>query len=152
MPTELSDLIVEGDVKDANAFLSEDKTGVYSEFTISVSDVLKSSASVQKHDLITAERFGGRVRFPSGQVARYRVAGQGAPAKDGKYLFFLKQMTDGSYRILTAYEMRGNRIVALDGSRTNVGGRGSSQFDKHTGKDAQEFKNEVSAKAKGGTQ
>lgn len=152
MPVELSDLIVEGDVKEANAFLSDDGTGVYSEFTISVSDVIKSSAPLQKHDLITAERFGGRVRFASGQIARYRVAGQGSPAKEGKYIFFLKQMADGDYRILTAYEMRGNKIVALDGSRTNVGGRGDSPFDKHTGKDAQEFKKEVIAAANGGSQ
>jgi hypothetical protein len=148
----MSDLIVEGEVKDANAFLSDDGTGVYSEFTISVSDVIKSPAPVQKHDVITAERFGGRVRFPSGELVRYRIVGHGSPSKGGKYLFFLKQMADGEYRILTAYEMRGNKIVALDGSRTNVGGRGDSPNDKHTGKDAQEFKKEVRAAANGGIQ
>lgn len=152
MPVEMSDLIVEGDVKNANAFLSDDQTGVYSEFTISVSEVIKSSVPVQKHDEITAERFGGRVRFPSGQIKRYRVAGLGSPSKGGKYLFFLKQMADGDYRILTAYEMRGNKVVALDGSRTSVGGKGNSQFDKHTGKDAQEFKKRVIDAANGGTQ
>lgn len=149
MPTDLSDLIVEGFVKDSGAFLSEDRTGIYSEFTVQVSDVIKSSAPVSKGDIITAERFGGRVRFPSGQIARYRVAGQGAPAKDGKYLFFLKQMDDGSYRILTAYELRGNKVLALDGPRSNVNGKGSSQFNKHNGKDAKEFRKEVSAAAQG---
>lgn len=152
MPTDLSDLIVEGQVKDSGAFLSEDKTGIYSEFTVQVSDVIKSSATVNRGDVITAERFGGRVRFSSGQVARYRVAGQGAPAKEGRYLFFLKQMADGGYRILTAYELRGNKVFALDGSRSNVNGRGRSQFDKHNGKDAQEFRKEVSAAARGGSQ
>jgi hypothetical protein len=152
MPTDLSDLIVEGQVKESAAFLSEDKTGIYSEFTVQVSDVIKSSSPVNKGDLITTERFGGRVRFPSGQIARYRVAGQGAPAKGGKYLFFLKRMADGDYRILTAYEMRGNKVLALDGPRSNVNGKGSSQFDKHNGKDAQEFRKEVSAAAQGGAQ
>ena len=150
MPTALSDLIVEGHVKGSGAFLSEDKTGIYSEFTVQVSDVIKSSAPVSKGDIITTERFGGRVRFPSGQIARYRVAGQGAPAKGGKYLFFLKRRADGDYLILTAYEMRGNKVLALDGPRSNVHGRGSSQFDKHNGKDAQEFRKEVSAAAQGG--
>ncbi|MBV9925685.1 MAG: hypothetical protein JOZ96_11760 [Acidobacteria bacterium] len=150
MPVEMSDLIVEGDVKDANAFLSDDGTGVYSEFTISVSDVIKSSAPVQKHDEIAAERFGGRVRFPSGQLVRYKVVGHGSPSKGGKYIFFLKQMGDGDYRILTAYEMRGNKIVALDGARTYGAGRGDSPYDKHTGKDAQEFKKEVIAAVRGG--
>jgi hypothetical protein len=154
LPVAMSDLIVEGHVKDSNAFLSEDKTGIYSEFTVSVSDVIKAPAStpVRKNDLITAERFGGRVRFPSGQVARYRVAGQGAPMKEGKYLFFLRMKDDGSYLILTAYEMRGNKVLALDGSRVNVKGRGSSPFDKHNGKDLQEFKKEVDAAVRGVSQ
>lgn len=150
MPTDLSDLIVEGHVKASGAFLSEDKTGIYSEFTVQVSDVIKSSSPVGKGDLITTERFGGRVRFPSGQIARYRVAGQGAPAKGGKYLFFLKRRADGDYLILTAYEMRGDKVLALDGPRSNVKGKGSSQFDKHNGKDAREFRKEVSAAAHGG--
>jgi hypothetical protein len=150
MPTDLSDLIVEGHVKESGAFLSEDKTGIYSEFTVQVSDVIKSSAPVGKGDLITTERFGGRVRFPSGQIARYRVAGQGAPAKGGKYLLFLKRRADGDYLILTAYEMRGNKVLALDGPRSNFKGKGSSQFDKHNGKDAHEFRKEVSAAAQGG--
>ena len=152
MPTDLSDLIVEGHVKDSGAFLSEDKTGIYSEFCVQVSEVIKSSAPVSKGDVITAERFGGRVRFPSGQIARYRVAGQGAPMKEAKYLFFLKRMADGGYRILTAYELRGNKVFALDGPRSNVNGKGSSQFDRHNGKDAQEFRKEVSAAARGGAQ
>lgn len=151
LPVAMSDLIVEGHVKDSNAFLSENKTGIYSEFTVSVSDVIKAPTStpVGKHDLITAERFGGRVRFPSGQVARYKVAGQGSPAKEGKYLFFLKRKGDGNYLILTAYEMRGNKVFALDGSRVNVKGKGNSPFDKHNGKDLRAFKNEVSAALNG---
>lgn len=152
IPTALSDLIVEGQVKNSAAFLSEDKTGIYSEFTVQVSDVIRTSVPVSEGDIITTERFGGRVRFPSGQIARYRVAGQGAPAKDRKYLFFLKKMADGSYRILTAYELRGNKVFALDGPHSNFNGRGSSQFDKHNGKDAQEFRKEVSAAAQGGAQ
>lgn len=150
MPTDLSDLIVEGQVKESGAFLSEDKTGIYSEFTVHVSDVIKSSVPVNKGDLITTERFGGRVRFASGQIARYRVAGQGAPAKGSKYLFFLKRRADGGYLILTAYEMRGNKVLALDGPRSNVKGKGSSLFDKHNGQDAHEFRKEVSAAAQGG--
>src|ERR1700749_3171795 len=69
-PFGMSDLVVEGTVTDSRAFLSEDKTGVYSEYTIAVSDVIKASASnpVSNHDAITAERFGGRVRYASGQI------------------------------------------------------------------------------------
>lgn len=145
LPFELSDLIVEGTVTDSNAFLSEDKTGIYSEFTISVTDVLKSSqsVSVNKHDVITTERFGGRVRFPSGQTVRYKVSGTGSPRRNVKYLLFLRTMDDGNYRIITAYEMRGGKVLALDGSRIDYIRGGEPVFDKHNGKEWQYFLEEV---------
>lgn len=149
-PVEMSDLVVEGKVTDSNAFLSEDKSYVYSEFTVSVSDVImsKPSISVNKHDVITTERYGGRVRYPSGQIIRYRISGKGSPIKNGKYLFFLSK-EDDDYRILTAYEMRGNKVYALDGSRVNFRGMGRSDFDKHNGKDLKDFKQELDKAIKG---
>jgi hypothetical protein len=152
LPVAMSDLIIEGRVTDSNAFLSDDKTGIYSEFTVSVQDVFKSSASVQKHDVITTERYGGRVRFPSGQIARYKVAGQGAPAKGVTYLFFLKRKDNGNYLILTAYEMRGRQVFALDGSRFNIRGKGKSSFDKHNGQDEQEFRKNLKSALQEGNQ
>jgi hypothetical protein len=145
LPAAQSDLIVEGKVTGSQAFLSEDKTGIYSEFSLTVSDVVKAApgVSVGKGDAVIAERFGGRVRYPSGQVVRYRASGEGSPMKGKKYLFFLKKAPDGNYRVLTAYELQGNKVLALDGSRVNVGGKGKSVFDKHNGRDWQEFKKDV---------
>jgi hypothetical protein len=153
MPFALSDLVIVGEVADSRAFLSEDRTGVYSEFTISTIEVIKPtlSASVRPGDSITTERFGGRVRYPSGPIVRYKVSGQGSPMKGAKYVFFLKQKEDKSYLVLTAYELRENKVFALDGSRTNVNARGNSPFDKHNGKDTQDFRNELEqAKLRGG--
>lgn len=150
LPAAQSDLIVEAKVNDSGAFLSEDQTGAYSEFYLTVTDVIKAAPglSVAKGDAVTAERFGARVRYPSGQIVRYRIAGVGSPAKGKKYLFFLKKANGGNYRVLTAYELQGNKVLALDGARTNFGGKHQSAFDKHNGRDAQEFRKDVEKAAR----
>lgn len=67
LPVIDSDAIVIGEVVEAQAHLSNDLGGVYSEFTTHVSQVLKqdSKTTIALDSLITAERPGGRVRFPS---------------------------------------------------------------------------------------
>jgi hypothetical protein len=145
LPADKSDVVVEGQVTDAKAFLSDDKTGIYSEFTINVSRVLKagSDLSVNLGDMIVAERFGGKVRYPSGQVILYRIGGQGAPMKGKRYLFFLAKADQGNYKLLTAYEIQGQKVFALDGSRINFRGKGNWRFDKHNGEDLDGFMGEV---------
>jgi hypothetical protein len=145
MPADRSDLVVEAKVTDSQAFLSDDKTGVYSEFTVRVSKVWKTTpaATVNKGDTLVTERFGGRVRYPSGKIVRYLVDGQGSPMKGKKYLFFLARAEQGNYKLLTAYELQGNKVFALDGSRVNRRGRGNWAFDKHNGKDVNGFLEEV---------
>jgi hypothetical protein len=71
----MSDLIIEGTVKDANAFLSEDQTGVYSELTVSVGDLMKASTSepVKASDVITTDRFGGRPEAAGVEEKRRRA-------------------------------------------------------------------------------
>lgn len=70
LPADKSDIIVEAVVGDSKAFLSDDRTGIYSEFTIIVSKILKvaSGFSINLGDKIVTERFGGKVRFPTGEV------------------------------------------------------------------------------------
>ena len=138
IPTDKSDLIVEGRVTDSAAFLSNDKGAVYSEITVHVSDVLKDSSNlnVKNGDSIVAERFGGRVKYPNGQIVRYGIVGQGSPAKGRNYLFFLSQAGQGNYSLLTAYELQGNKVQALDGARVNLG-LGKWVFDKHNDEDYQ---------------
>ena len=64
IPISQSDLAVIGKVSSANAFLSANKSTVYSEFTIDVSAILKGRAE----GYVVVEREGGYVRFPSGHV------------------------------------------------------------------------------------
>jgi hypothetical protein len=145
LPADKSDVVIEGQVTDAKAFLSNDKTDVYSEFTIRVSRVLKVAPdlSVNLGDMIVAERFGGKVRYPSGQVILYRIGGQGAPMSGKRYLFFLAKADQGNYKLLTAYEIQGQKVFALDGSRINFRGRGDWRFDKHNGEDLYRFMEQV---------
>jgi hypothetical protein len=141
IPTDKSDLIVEGTVTDSAAFLSNDKGAVYSEFTVHVSDVLTATAdlNVRNGDSIVTERFAGRVKYPNGQIVRYGIVGQGSPAKGRNYLFFLSRAEQGNYNILTAYELQGNKVQALDGARVNLG-LGEWVFDKHNDEDYQAFR------------
>jgi hypothetical protein len=145
LPVDKSDIIVEAVVGDSKAFLSEDRTGIYSEFTIIVSKILKVAAgfSINLGDKIVTERFGGKVRFPTGEIVRWRESRQGVPITGKKYLFFLARADQDSYKLLTAYEMQGNKVFPLDGSRTEPGRPGASVFDKHNGEDLDIFMQEV---------
>ena len=149
LPTDKSELIVEGRVTDSAAFLSSDRGAVYSEFSVEVSDVLKDTSGLKVssgHSIVT-ERLGGRVKYPNGQIIRYGIVGQGSPAKGKNYLFFLSRAEQGNYNILTAYELQGNKVQALDGARVNLG-IGNWVFDKHNDEDYQTFRKGVEQAAK----
>lgn len=145
LPAHESDLIIEGEAIASAAFLSNDKNNVYSEFSIRVAKVFRGSElSISPGDVVTAERLGGRVRYPDGRVVRYRVVGQGSPANGKTYLFFLSSGDSGTYTILTAYEIAAGTVLALDGARTNRG-VGKWSFDRHNNRDYADLISEVAA-------
>jgi hypothetical protein len=76
-PIGQSDAIVIAEVEGARAYLSQDKTSVYSEFTVLIEEVLKnaSALSVVPGNTVTTERAGGRVRLAS--VKKYCGASSG---------------------------------------------------------------------------
>ena len=118
LPTHISDAVVIGNVTDANAYLSEDKTAVYSEFTVQVWDVLKNSEAspLAVGTGVTVLRPGGGVRFPSGKVRKFLVAGRVLPRTGGRYTFFLKyDDLAQAYYIVTAYELLNGKVFPLDG-------------------------------------
>jgi len=117
LPVIQSKAIVIGEVIAAQAYLSNDQTGVYSEFNIRVEEVLKTDglevpATGCQIDL---EREGGRVRFPSGRVHSYSVDKENMPRVGRRYIFFLtRENQEYTYHILTAYELRDARVFPLD--------------------------------------
>jgi len=125
LPVAQSAVIVIGQVLDSEAHLSEDKTNVFSEFTVRVDNVFKSDVSLPG-TAIVVERLGGYVKYPDGRKLLYRVGTGKMPRVGGRYLFFLKASPQLDLSILTAYELGTNGVSPLDPS---------AQFEYFRGKD-----------------
>jgi hypothetical protein len=128
IPAEQSDVIVIAEVTDSQAYLSNDKTNIYSEFTLRIEEVLKDdySAPLSPGDAMTAERPGGAMRFPSGKTLRRGIYGKNMPRR-GRYIFFLGRNDQGqTFSLITGYELRAGRVLPLDGIH-KAGGQ-SPQF------------------------
>ncbi len=117
IPVSASDVVVVGTISDARAHVSEDKNSVYSEFTVTVKEVVKNGTGsyLGAGDSITLERKGGRVRYPSGHISWFFVVGQGLPG----------------------YQILDGRIEPLDDSP------GVVHFQRYSGFDATAFLNEI---------
>lgn len=118
LPTHISDAVVIGQVIDANAHVSEDKTSVYSEFAVQVAEVLESSGAAPLAPGLTATvlRPGGGVRIPSGRVRKFVVDGRSLPRVGRRYVLFLKyDNLAGDFYIVTGYELRDGKVLPLDG-------------------------------------
>ena len=118
LPVGLSDTIIIGDVLNAQAYLSATKTGLFSEFTVSIHEVLKTTGSdpVLPGANISVEREGGRIRYPTGHVRLVSFAHEGMPSIGGRYVLFLRRTgQEGIHTILTGYELRAGRVFPLDG-------------------------------------
>lgn len=114
-PVEQSSSIVLGTVTDARAFVSNDKTAVYSEFDVKVNQSFKNRGTSSESSIV-AERVGGIVRFASGRVQRRGDSGRGLPQTGKQYILFLKWDEAGEdYMIITGYEVVGATINPLDG-------------------------------------
>ena len=145
LPVNLSDAVVIGDVTDAHAYLSNDKTGVYTEFTIGVDEIVKdTTGSLQLGSSISAQRIGGRVRFPSGLVQNYGISYLGMPRTHRRYVLFLKKYDDSdAFTIVTAYELRAGEAHPLDGVNLARGAGELPQFARYKGMDETKFLNRI---------
>ncbi|MFN2577129.1 MAG: hypothetical protein ABR607_05510 [Pyrinomonadaceae bacterium] len=133
LPTYNSDAVVLGYVTDASAYLSEDKTSVYSEFGFQISQILKNSRTsvLDGTSTVTVLRPGGGVRFPSGTVRYFLVGGRGLPRAGKRYLLFLKyDDLAQSFYIVTGYELREGRVFPLDS--IPPGGTAGHQFASYS--------------------
>lgn len=120
-----SNLVITGTITAARAYLSSDKTGIYTELTVEIEDVLKAGAEfgLSSHGVLTAEREGGAVRFVSGKVVRRGKLGRNIPTPGGRYLLFLNATSEPDvFSIVTGYEIANDRVIPLDSAQ------GFSQF------------------------
>lgn len=137
LPVAQSDAVVIGEVSEAKAYVTGDKTAVYSEFTIRVSEVLKNDnqTPLSPGKSIIAERPGGRVRYPSGHISRFSIAGWGMPRMMRQYVLFLSRNgQEESYRIVTGYELRSGRVYPLDATTSS-----DTDFDAYINMDKASF-------------
>jgi hypothetical protein len=135
LPVMQSNTVVLGEVLAANAYLSNDQSGVYSEFNIRIEDVLKNAdlEPLTNGCLIDVEREGGRVKFSSGHIHWYSVDKENMPLVGRRYIFFLTRGDqEEAFHILTAYELRGNKVFPLDEL---------PQFKSQAGKNETDFVN-----------
>lgn len=145
LPVTLSDAVLIAEVADAQAYMSDDKAGVYTEFTVRVAEVLKDNqASVSVGSLLVTKREGGRIRFPSGHILRYGLEYQGMPRVGKRYLFFIRRNdAEENPYILTGYELRAGHVFPLDGVHQHRGAGKLMQFTAYENADESVFLNAV---------
>ncbi|MBZ5513173.1 MAG: hypothetical protein LAN70_18655 [Acidobacteriia bacterium] len=134
LPVSGADVVLIGRVTSSSGFVAPDKTGVYSEFTVTVAEVLKQdgSAPIATGSAIVVTRRGADVYFPSGHVRRIIFAGMGFPKDQTDYVMFLRKSspTGSDYVLSTAYELTAGSIFALDDGE---------QFDQYEGANTTTF-------------
>ena len=146
LPVHASDAIVTGEITNAQAYLSPDKTGVYTEYTVRVDEVLKQyqAEAIASGGFVDAQREGGRVRFPSGRIQSYITHYQGVPVTGRRYVLFLKRNEQaGVLILLTGYEQRDGRVYPLDGVDLGQGATEIPQFAAYKGVDEATFSRDL---------
>lgn len=127
LPVVKSDVIVIGEVLNAEAHRSENKLNVFSNFDVRVDEVLKG-ANLSSGNVINVQRVGGFVNYSNGRRVLFRLVGNGMPAVGARYALFLN-ILDEDYRILTAYELGTEGVMPLDNSRQFETYRGNSEAE-----------------------
>ena len=142
LPIDESNAVILGKVADRRAVLMDDRFGIYSEFSIKISEIFKDDLRGFFIDqVITTSRPGGAVRFPSGKIQKYTISGQGYPQQDKVYLLFLKRDELGDYSILTGYELTGSVVQPLDGKRNLPKNERDTQFGIYRGVSLESLRN-----------
>ena len=117
IPVQDSAAVVIGEVTAARAFVTEQRTGAYSGYSIKVQRVLKQhgSSPIEAGTVMLATRTGATVLFPSGSVAHVYIAGRGGLHPGQMVVAFLHKDEDsGAYRLATAYDVSGGLVSPVD--------------------------------------
>lgn len=110
--------IVIGTVTKSKAYVNQGHDGVFSEYKVTVSDVLKPDPDnlISAGNEITAWQPGGSVQFHSGHVKHVVVAGRGFPEVGTQYVFFLRRAdkTVADYAIASAFAVQDQLVSPLN--------------------------------------
>ena len=127
LPIDKSSVVLLGEIVDAKAHLSEDRTAVYSEFEVRIQRVFKNTSKriLAPGSSVEVERYGGRVRLPSGKIVISAVDHQDMPLVGSVYLLFLTNdllsggRNDDDFQILMGYESKNGKVFPLDKTTSN---------------------------------
>lgn len=113
MPVDLSDTIVIGTVTSSKAFLSNDRKLIYTEYGISLSQVLKQPNMVKPSGSLTVVQLGGEVILPNGRKLSHAVRGLGLTLQAGeRYLLFMKYNQDADcFTVVKYWGLRSGSLV-----------------------------------------
>ena len=116
LPVAQSTAIIIGEVISSAAYLSNDKSGIYTELTTHVTEVLKDSrAELVRGQDIPLDRLGGFVKYPAGHKRLHRVIDQNIPKLGTRYVLFLKRSElDENFHLVTGYELANGEVYPLD--------------------------------------
>jgi hypothetical protein len=117
LPFSQSDAVVVGLVTAGQAYLSDDKREIYSEFNVSVQEALTVSSArhIQAGDSAVVERYGGAIRLPSGKILFRAFRDFSMPLVGKRYLLFLKyDPSTEDFHIVTGYQLDGEHTYKLD--------------------------------------
>ena len=132
LPVNWSNTIVVGTVNRIQPYLSEDKRNIYTEYTISVTEVLKDAKglSLNAASTITLDRMGGAIRLASGRVLRDVVHGNGAALSlEHKYVMFLHYDVRGAwFRSFKCWELLNGVAVPVEPGDVATAQAGRSHF------------------------
>jgi hypothetical protein len=117
MPFNQSDGVVVGTIASGQAYLSNDKRDLYSEFKVAVQEALKvpSAHYIRSADSIDVVRQGGAIRLPSGKVLIRGFKDFSMPLVGKRYLLFLKYNPSAEdFHIVTGHQLEGQHTYSLD--------------------------------------
>jgi hypothetical protein len=117
MPFGSSDAVVVGSIKAGQAYLSNDKREIYSEFKVQLSEILKSPSTpyLTVGSLVDVSRRGGAIKLPSGKVLLRGSEADSMPQIAARYLMFLKYNADAEdYTLITGFRLETDRVYYLD--------------------------------------
>ena len=111
-------IIVIGTITSGKAYVNQGHDGVFSEYKIAVSDVLKSDPddAIRAGDGITAWQPGGSLQFQSGHIKHVVVAGRGFPEVGTQYVLFLRRADKNvkDYALSSAYSIKDQLVSPLN--------------------------------------
>jgi hypothetical protein len=130
LPVNKSDAIIVGSIAAQHAYLSSDRTAIYTEFKVQVEQYLKAPKDLPlpAGAGIEVERQGGSIQFSSDVTISRGLANKSLPWVGKRYLLFLDYRPEGKdFSLMTGYRLEGALVVPLDKSDTGPGSTESVQ-------------------------